>query len=104
MSDDRERGWCDANGVPNPGTRAAKVQGCRCPVMDNWRGSPEIGRIRGFIVVQGCPLHAMTDATPGSRASACSCGWSGVPTNGCCPLCRASVGDGEAATLSEARR
>lgn len=42
---------------PNPGSREAKEQGCICPVMDNWHGSDEIGRIRGFVVVEGCPLH-----------------------------------------------
>ena len=43
--------------VPNPGSREAVEQGCKCPVYDNWRGDPELGRIRGFIVVEGCPLH-----------------------------------------------
>lgn len=43
--------------VPNPGSEAARSQGCICPVMDNWRGSDELGRIRGFAVVSGCPLH-----------------------------------------------
>lgn len=46
--------------IPNPGSREAGEQGCICPVMDNWRGSDEIGRIRGFIVVAGCPLHHQT--------------------------------------------
>lgn len=46
--------------VPNPGSREALDQGCKCPVMDNWRGDPELGRIRGFITVVGCPLHHPT--------------------------------------------
>jgi hypothetical protein len=41
----------------NPGTKAARDAGCICPVMDNWRGNPELGRIRGFVMVVGCPLH-----------------------------------------------
>lgn len=42
---------------PNPGSPEAKEQGCKCPVMDNWRGSDEIGRIRGFVVREDCPMH-----------------------------------------------
>jgi hypothetical protein len=44
--------------VPNPGSREALAQGCICPVMDNWRGSDKLGRIRGFVMVVGCPLHS----------------------------------------------
>lgn len=47
-----------ATGTPNPGSDAAVKLGCSCPRMDNGRGNPEIGRIRGFIVVVGCPLHS----------------------------------------------
>lgn len=43
--------------IPNPGSPEAGEQGCTCPVMDNWHGADEIGRIRGFITVEGCPLH-----------------------------------------------
>jgi hypothetical protein len=43
---------------PNPGSQEAQDQGCICPVMDNGRGDPEIGRIRGFVMVIGCPIHA----------------------------------------------
>jgi hypothetical protein len=42
---------------PNPGSSEAIKQGCECPVMDNWRGSDELGRVRGFVVREGCPLH-----------------------------------------------
>lgn len=42
----------------NPGSDAAVKLGCICPRMDNGRGDPEIGRIRGFVVVIGCPLHS----------------------------------------------
>jgi hypothetical protein len=34
--------------------------------MDNWRGSDEIGRIRGFVVVEGCPVHPWTFAGEGN--------------------------------------
>lgn len=44
--------------VPNPGSNAALEQGCICPVMDNWRGDPMLGEIRGFVEVVGCPLHS----------------------------------------------
>ena len=47
--------------VPNPGSAAARDAGCVCPVMDNWRGSDELGRIRGFVVVEGCPLHHLPE-------------------------------------------
>lgn len=43
--------------TPNPGSPEAGALGCICPVMDNWRGSDEIGRIRGFVMVVGCPVH-----------------------------------------------
>lgn len=43
--------------TPNPGSDAARAQGCWCAVMDNHRGDPEVGRIRGFWITQGCPLH-----------------------------------------------
>lgn len=47
--------------TPNPGSDAAIKQGCTCPVMDNWRGDPEMGRIRGFVIVVGCPVHHPTE-------------------------------------------
>ena len=50
-----------AETVPNPGSGAALALGCRCPVMDNWRGSDEIGRIRGFVMVADCPLHGFDE-------------------------------------------
>ena len=53
-------------GTPNPGSREAVEAGCICPVMDNWRGDPELGRIRGFRVVVGCPLHHPSEAVTSS--------------------------------------
>lgn len=55
--------------VPNPGSREAGERGCICPVMDNWHGADELGRIRGFVVVEGCPLHALTDPLPAKDSS-----------------------------------
>ena len=42
---------------PNPGSDTAIEQGCTCPVLDNGRGSEELGRIRGFYYTVGCPVH-----------------------------------------------
>ena len=43
--------------TPNPGSDEAIKQGCTCPVLDNGHGSDELGRIRGFWITEGCPLH-----------------------------------------------
>jgi len=43
--------------VPNPGSSKAVEMGCTCAVLDNWRGDPKFGRIHGFYVTEGCPLH-----------------------------------------------
>jgi len=42
---------------PNPGSDEAIAQGCTCPVLDNGHGDEELGRIRGFWISEGCPLH-----------------------------------------------
>ena len=44
-------------GYPNPGSDTAIGHGCTCPVLDNGRGSEELGRIRGFYYTVGCPVH-----------------------------------------------
>jgi hypothetical protein len=62
---------------PNPGSDAAIEQGCICPVMDNWRGSDEIGRIRGFVVVVGCPLHSAAPSKADAPESAARSGENG---------------------------
>jgi len=51
-----------SDSAPNPGSDEAVKLGCRCPRMDNGRGNPEIGRIRGWIVTVGCPLHSPKSA------------------------------------------
>jgi hypothetical protein len=43
--------------IPNPGSELAVKQGCTCAVLDNCRGDPEFGKIRGFYITKGCPLH-----------------------------------------------
>lgn len=62
--------------TPNPGSREALDQGCTCPVLDNWHGSDELGRIRGFVTVVGCPLHhLMDDGAPACEHEVrCMCG------------------------------
>ncbi len=56
------RQWVkDGKPIPNPGSDDAQWLGCRCPVLDNWRGSDEIGRIRGFVMVANCPLHGFEE-------------------------------------------
>lgn len=41
----------------NPGSDEAIDLGCTCPVLDNGRGSEELGKTRGFWIAGGCPLH-----------------------------------------------
>ena len=46
---------------PNPGSPQAKMEGCRCPVMDNAHGrgaflDPDT-REPQFWITEGCPLH-----------------------------------------------
>lgn len=43
--------------TPNPGSDEAVDQGCTCPVLDNGRGNEELGKVRGFWINAGCPLH-----------------------------------------------
>lgn len=44
--------------TPNPGSDNAITQGCTCPILDNGHGNPELGKIRGWWITEGCPLHA----------------------------------------------
>lgn len=52
--------------VPNPGSDEALDQGCTCAVLDNGHGSEELGKIRGFWITGGCPLHD-TSHTDGEK-------------------------------------
>ena len=57
--------------VPNPGSDAAREQGCICPVLDNGHGRGYMGYEDEngepvFVTVVGCPLHA---PLPPSRES-----------------------------------
>jgi hypothetical protein len=56
---------CHATGkvvTPNPGSDEAIDRGCICPVLDNGRGNPELGRTRGWWITSGCPLHTESAA------------------------------------------
>jgi len=43
---------------PNPGSEQALALGCLCPIMDNWRGRAAPYPPDGWVIVQGCPVHA----------------------------------------------
>ena len=43
--------------IPNPGSNEAIEQGCTCPVLDNEHGVEWFGKVHGFYVIEGCPLH-----------------------------------------------
>jgi len=44
---------------PNPGSPEAIEQGCRCPILDNGRGNPQLAADRGGFIINGdCPVHA----------------------------------------------
>lgn len=43
--------------MPNPGSNEAISLGCTCPVLDNGHGDEDLGRIRGFYITHGCPVH-----------------------------------------------
>ena len=46
--------------TPNPGSKEAVAQGCKCPVLDNAHGKGfpygEDGKPE-FWITEGCPLH-----------------------------------------------
>lgn len=58
MTEAAPLGWL-ARGAPNPGSDAAREQGCHCPVMDNahGRGRYGDGKEFGWFTAEGCPLH-----------------------------------------------
>lgn len=45
----------DQPDVPNPGSAAAKTQGCTCPKFQNNNGQTEPAG--GWYIEIGCPLH-----------------------------------------------
>lgn len=52
--------------TPNPGSAAARQNGCICPVIDNGHGNRNDGR---FVMVIGCPIHMPEDwPCPTARA------------------------------------
>jgi hypothetical protein len=51
---------------PNPGSDAALVDGCKCPVLDNGRGWGSRYGEGTYVVRDDCPLH--------SKRTACDAG------------------------------
>ncbi|MCO6050892.1 hypothetical protein NGM99_13995 [Mesorhizobium sp. RP14(2022)] len=47
----------NTNAVPNPGSDAALVRGCTCPVLDNAHGKGAMGNPDRFWYTVGCPVH-----------------------------------------------
>lgn len=50
----------DSKRVPNPGSKAAKMQGCTCPDLDNAFGRGAFntrGKKAVFVMMLNCPLH-----------------------------------------------
>jgi len=43
---------------PNPGSIAALLLGCLCPVLDNREGRSAPYPPDGWLVTLGCPVHA----------------------------------------------
>ena len=43
--------------VPNPGSNAAFVLGCTCPVVDNQYGRGYMGQRNVFVYQRDCPIH-----------------------------------------------
>ena len=43
--------------IPTPGSDKAIELGCTCAVLDNCRGAEWFGKVHGFWVTGGCPVH-----------------------------------------------
>ena len=49
--------------APNPGSREAVKQGCRCPILDNGHGRGYMGGVKDkdgntlFVYLASCPVH-----------------------------------------------
>jgi hypothetical protein len=42
---------------PNPGSDAAVLLGCTCPVLDNGHGQGYMGQPSIYVYTAGCPIH-----------------------------------------------
>ncbi len=42
---------------PNPGSNAARAQGCVCPVLDNNHGTSPPWPPNGWWISEECPIH-----------------------------------------------
>jgi len=49
--------FCPKN-MPTPGSKDAIKQKCTCAVLDNSHGAAWFGKVHGFWVTEGCPLHS----------------------------------------------
>lgn len=48
-----------------PGSAAAQLVGCTCPVLDNGRGNVELARARGgWWMHSDCPVHGLNGYAP----------------------------------------
>lgn len=48
-----------------PGSDAARVKGCICPVLDNGHGNIGLARDRGgWVIFSDCPLHGIGGTAP----------------------------------------
>lgn len=51
--------------VPTPGSDAAQLIGCTCPVCDNNHGKGYMHISNLFIVVEDCPVHNQKESSNG---------------------------------------
>jgi hypothetical protein len=52
-----------AKGGPNPGSKEAQDQGCKCPIIDNHYGEgvPDGKGGHNFWMVGDCPIHGFKE-------------------------------------------
>lgn len=56
--------------IPNPGSDAARDQGCICAVLDNNRGKRAPWPPDGWWISSGCPVHDPTEGGDGDGEDA----------------------------------
>ena len=64
MSKSQERRMKIQTRVPNPGSDAAQISGCKCPVLDNHHGEGIPGESPGtfhYWINGNCPIHGTDD-------------------------------------------
>ncbi len=45
--------------IPNPGSKEALRQNCRCPILDNEHGKGYQFQMDVFVISENCPLHTI---------------------------------------------